>query len=204
MPSPETDTAGIDDIVERIAIDMHYADGDPCTVKWAKQPGKYRASLRKDVRDVLASMTRLGISSPATAVTGCVQSGGEVDEKMISAICAAVILGEDEDCKPVHLEPREARQVLEAANIRWLPIDQADRSIATVQSFPDVSVTLRNSYPVWVRDEDGRVYEAVWSEGHANYWWDLEGESPVDPVEFMPHPLDPRFAAAASEGCADV
>jgi hypothetical protein len=76
---------------------------------------------------------------------------------------------------------------------QWLTIDQADRSIATVQSFPDVSVTLRNSYPVWVRDEDGRTYEAVWSEGHANYWWDLEGESPVDPVEFMPHPLDPRF-----------
>lgn len=119
----------------------------------------------------------------------------EMPEDLIEAICAAVILGEDENYKPVHLEPREARQALEAANVRWLPIDKADRSIATVQAFPDVSITLRNSYPVWVRDDDGRVYEAVWSEGTANYWWDLEGESPVDPVEFMPHPLDPRFAA---------
>ncbi len=86
----------------------------------------------------------------------------------------------------------------------WRPISEADRSIATVQTFPDVSITLSNSYPVWVRDEDGRVYEAVWSEGTANYWWDLEGESPVDPVEFMPHPLDPRWTDATdTKGQAD-
>lgn len=117
------------------------------------------------------------------------------EDSMIAAICAAVVLGEDENYKPVHLEPREAREALSAANVRWLPIDQADRSIATVQAFPDVSITLRTSYPVWVRDDDGRTYEAVWSEGTANYWWDLEGESPVDPVEFMPHPLDALFHA---------
>jgi hypothetical protein len=85
----------------------------------------------------------------------------------------------------------------------WRPIAEADRSIATVQTFPDVSITLRNSYPVWVRDDDGRTYEAVWSEGTANYWWDLEGESPVDPVEFMPHPLDHRFLDTAAEGQND-
>ena len=96
---------------------------------------------------------------------------------------------------------KKAREIIagvilaERERHQWLPIEQADRSIATVQAFPDVSITLRNSYPVWVRDDDGRVYEAVWSEGTASYWWDLEGESPVDPVEFMPHPLDPRFHA---------
>ncbi len=129
-----------------------------------------------------------------TAAAEMPEAGALADD-MIEAICAAVVLGEDEDCKPVHLEPREARQALEAANVRWLPIDKADRSISTVQTFPDVSITLRNSCQVWVRDEDGRFDEAVWSEVTANYWWDLEGESPVDPVEFMPHPLDPRFAA---------
>jgi len=58
-----------DDMVERIAISMHYADGDPATVKWAKQPGKYRASLRRDVRDVLSAMDRLGISQASAALS---------------------------------------------------------------------------------------------------------------------------------------
>ncbi len=53
---------------------------------------------------------------------------------------------------------------------------------------------------VWVRDEDGRVFEAVWSEGTASYWWDLDGESPVDPVEFMPHPLDVRYQMPTPPG----
>lgn len=81
----------------------------------------------------------------------------------------------------------------------WLPIERADRSINDVQNFEEVGVVLRNSDPYWVRDDDGRVYEAVWTESDnlsfskGGHWWDLEGESPVDPVEFMPHPLDPRF-----------
>lgn len=80
---------------------------------------------------------------------------------------------------------------------RWLPIAQADRTITNVQDFPAAGLTLRNSDRYWVRDEDGRTYEASWSEGKngRDYWWDWEGESPVDPVEFMPHPLDPRFAS---------
>ncbi|CAM5655449.1 hypothetical protein MAUB1S_11392 [Mycolicibacterium aubagnense] len=86
------------------------------------------------------------------------------------------------------LEPQEAEPVA------WRPIAEADNSIATVQQFG--SVTLRNSYPIWARDSDGRTYEAVWTDHKAGYWWDLEAESPVDPVEFMPHPLDPRFAAS--------
>lgn len=84
---------------------------------------------------------------------------------------------------------------------RWLPIEQADRTITNVEDFSEVGVILRTSDRYWVRDEDGRVYEAAWSEGkngERDYWWDFEGESPVDPVEFMPHPLDPRFAT--SEG----
>lgn len=55
----------IDALVEHIAIDVHNADADDYTVKWAKQPGKYRAGLRRDVRDVLASMDRLGIYRPS-------------------------------------------------------------------------------------------------------------------------------------------
>ena len=79
----------------------------------------------------------------------------------------------------------------------WLPIEQADKTITNVQEFPEAGITIKTSDRYWVRDEDGRVYEAAWSEGKygRNYWWDFEGESPVDPVEFMPHPLDPRWSA---------
>lgn len=81
---------------------------------------------------------------------------------------------------------------------RWLPIAQADRAITNIQEFPVAGMTLRNSDRYWVRDEDGRTYEASWTECNngRDYWWDWEGESPVDPVEFMPHPLDPRWASA--------
>lgn len=79
---------------------------------------------------------------------------------------------------------------------RWLPIAQADKTINHVTEFTQIGLTLKNSDTFWVRDEDGRVYEAAWSEGNngRDYWWDWEAESPVDPVEFMPHPLDPRWA----------
>ena len=84
----------------------------------------------------------------------------------------------------------------------WLPIERADKTITDVQSFPEVGMTISMSDRYWVRDDDGRVYEAAWSEGEEgrSYWWDFEGESPVDPVQFMPHPLDPRFASAEVEG----
>lgn len=81
------------------------------------------------------------------------------------------------------------RAAQEQLGVRWLPIDQADRSITDVQDFSEVGVMLRLSERYWVRDEDGRIYEAVWTDDEAGYWWDLEGESPVDPIEFMPHPL---------------
>ncbi len=78
----------------------------------------------------------------------------------------------------------------------WLPINLADRTITDVQDFSEVGITLRMSDRYWVRDDDGRVYEAAWSEDNngRDFWWDFEGESPVDPVEFMPHPLDKRFS----------
>lgn len=79
---------------------------------------------------------------------------------------------------------------------RWLPIAQADKTIVHQQHFSSINLTIRNSDRYWVRDADGRTYEASWSEGQSgrNYWWDWDNESPVDPVEFMPHPLDPRHA----------
>ncbi|MEH3093393.1 MAG: hypothetical protein PGN20_15460 [Agrobacterium cavarae] len=77
-------------------------------------------------------------------------------------------------------------------NCIWLPISEADLSVTTEFKVSD-DLSIRNSDRHWVRDHDGRVYEAVWSVGKTSYWWDLENESPVDPVEFMPHPLDPRY-----------
>lgn len=84
----------------------------------------------------------------------------------------------------------------------WLPIEFADKTITQVQDFSEVGITLRNSDRYWVRDEDGRVYEASWTDDKVGYWWDWEGESPVDPVEFMPHPLDPRWSDAIATGGA--
>lgn len=103
------------------------------------------------------------------------------------------------DCDDVASAPETARG-------RWLSISLADKTITDVTQFPVAEMVIKMSDRYWVRDEDGRVYEAAWSEGNKgdrDYWWDFEGESPVDPVEFMPHPLDPRFSAA-SEGSTDA
>lgn len=79
--------------------------------------------------------------------------------------------------------------------VTWRPIAEADKDIAYIHDLGELRIG--GSYPIWVRDEDGRVYEALWSDdGKRAYWWDIEGESPVDPVEFMPHPLDPRWIDA--------
>lgn len=81
----------------------------------------------------------------------------------------------------------------EAFSVNWLPISEADNGIAYIINAGEMQIG--NSYPVWVRDADGRVYEALWSDnGKKAYWWDIEGESPVDPVEFMPHPLARRVS----------
>ncbi len=92
-------------------------------------------------------------------------------------------------------------EMIEAA---WLPIAKADREIVHQQHFPEIGITIRNSDRYWVRDSDGRVYEASWTEDGKgrDHWWDWENESPVDPVEFMPHPLDPRFVAAQPQPMA--
>lgn len=96
---------------------------------------------------------------------------------------AAALLAERERC---------AKIIEDMAMSEWQPIAEADKDIATIIDAGEFRIG--NSYPIWVRDEDGRVYEALWSDnGKKAYWWDIEGESPVDPVEFMPHPLDPRF-----------
>ncbi|WP_247875319.1 dATP/dGTP pyrophosphohydrolase domain-containing protein [Ochrobactrum sp. Marseille-Q0166] len=74
----------------------------------------------------------------------------------------------------------------------WRPISEADKSITFNQDFDlgdGEKMTVRSSDDYWVRDDDGRVYQATWTDHKGGYWWDIEGESPVDPVEFMPHPL---------------
>lgn len=97
----------------------------------------------------------------------------------------------------------------------WRPISEADCEVATIQTFGEV--VLKNSHPAWVRDEDGRTYEAVWTvddrkrshrtDRELNYWWDIEAESPASPVEIYPHPLSEppatRPAASGDGGGAD-
>ena len=84
----------------------------------------------------------------------------------------------------------------------WRPISEADKSITFDETFDlgdGKSMTIGNSDYYWVRDADGRVYEATWSDHKAGYWWDLEGESPADPVEYMPHPLSLSSAPASED-----
>lgn len=52
----------INDFIERVAIQVHAKDSDDFTPKWSKQPGKYRARIRRDVRDVLEALDLLGFN----------------------------------------------------------------------------------------------------------------------------------------------
>lgn len=81
----------------------------------------------------------------------------------------------------------------------WFPIERADMSVDRIYDLPGMLRPIANSEEYWCRDSDGRVFLATWADdGKRAYWWDLEGEIPVDPVEFMPHPLDPRFRSPPS------
>lgn len=75
-----------DEMVERIAIDMHCADADDDTVKWSKQPGKYRATLRRDVRDVLAAVARLKISLPPAPARDGVEPVAWIEREVLKEI----------------------------------------------------------------------------------------------------------------------
>lgn len=88
---------------------------------------------------------------------------------------------------------------MQPANIiaHWRPIAEADRTITDCKVLDlgdGQTMPISNSDHYWLRDEDGRVFEGVWTDHKGGYWWDFEAESPVDPVEFLPHPLDSRFA----------
>lgn len=92
------------------------------------------------------------------------------------------------DEKAAALQVRADRAEAELKRLEeWKPISEADTSITNTITMP--GLTVRNSDSYWVRDDDGRIYEACWTDHRNGYWWDIEGESPVDPVEFMPHPL---------------
>lgn len=72
----------------------------------------------------------------------------------------------------------------------WRPISEADKTIVDVQDFPDVGIVLRNSAHILARDEDGREFEAAWTDHKGGYWWDFDSESPADPVEFKALPTE--------------
>lgn len=67
----------------------------------------------------------------------------------------------------------------------WRPISEADKTIVTEHSFDDVNIVVRNSAHIMARDEDGRMFECCWTDHRGGYWWDLDEESPVDPVDFQ-------------------
>ena len=75
----------------------------------------------------------------------------------------------------------------------WRPITEADKTITYEDTFnlgDGKTMTIRNSDHFWVRDLYGQIFEATWVDHRDGYWWDIEGESPADPIEYMPHPLE--------------
>lgn len=131
---------------------------------------------------------RTGIKRLSDEEEMCAETSGDDPFSMIylaAKLAAAEKLSADQE----RLRER-AEAELERLQ-RWRPISEADNSIAYVHIVGDMRIG--NSYPIWARDADGRVYEALWSDnGKKAYWWDIEGESSVDPVEFAPHPLASR------------
>lgn len=122
-------------------------------------------------------------------------AGQQIVERLLSAL-------RDEIGDKVMFNAHRHELLEKIDNAGWLPIAEADKDIAYIHDM--AGLRIGGSHPISVRDEDGRVYEALWSDdGKRAYWWDIEGESPVDPVEFMPHPLDPRFATPTSASGGD-
>ncbi|MBV5271165.1 MAG: hypothetical protein JZU55_16270 [Afipia sp.] len=140
-----------------------------------------------------------------------IESGTVPDATNIVPATADTLLTELKSAWQAWNEDREelarTRAALFMPSPQWLPIAKADRSITQVQEFPSAGITLRNSDRYWVRDDlGGRAYEASWSEGRngQSYWWAWEAESPVNPSEFMPHPLDPRYREKDSDRDQDI
>lgn len=105
---------------------------------------------------------------------------------------AMAVLSVQLSAEPVHVPEISTPQ----QPMRWLPIELADKSIDRIYDLPGMARPIGNSEEYWCRDADGRVFLAAWADDKKRaYWWDLDGESPVDPVEFMPHPLDRRWVA---------
>jgi len=81
---------------------------------------------------------------------------------------------------------------IDAVERIWLPISTAPRVSVNRGSGMTMHPTMTTE-TLWVRDEDGRVYEAWFVDGTEEigrtYWWDCDGEEICDPVEWMPHPL---------------
>nr|WP_313012330.1 hypothetical protein [Brucella intermedia] len=133
----------------------------------------------------------------ATGFITCPRCGEEVETKNTDAEYALRAALSSPDHADAGKVEGDARADLERF---WRPISEADRTITYEDTFnlgDGKSMTIRNSDHFWVRDADGRVYEATWSDHKGGYWWDLEGESRVDPVEYMPHPLSLPSALSA-------
>lgn len=70
----------------------------------------------------------------------------------------------------------------------WRPIETCPNGATVNRStmwFPALTTET-----MWVRDADGREYEA-WFVRDGAYWWDCDRETDGAPVEWYPHPLIP-------------
>ncbi|WP_210213525.1 hypothetical protein [Sinorhizobium meliloti] len=161
-----------------------------------------QTALRKDNGDELLGAHPSRFGNPDLAHEG--------DEPGVAVQLNGEVRGTDHRVSPLSREENTPPDDLPLSKVaasenhtvgRWIPVEQADKSVDRVIDLPDLGMRITNSENYWMRDDEGRTFHATWADdGKRAYWWDFDSESPVDPVEFMPHPLDPRWAALASEG----
>lgn len=156
------------------------------TRNWAELPDLEE----DDIRDLATALLHFASTkSGAAASISKVEAMAPAPLSRISGCGKTVIAVGTTDLQKSDVLSKSGQELLST----WLPVSLADISITNSVTLHETGMTIRNSDTYWVRDEDGRAYEACWTDHRDGYWWDFENESPVNPIEFMPHPLDPRF-----------
>lgn len=144
-----------DEMVEQIAIQVHYLHDGGHSLKWGKQPGKYRASIRRDVRDVIAALEGCGLSigkrSSALAAEQAQPVAGDLDTRMKAAGMYTI-----------------AEMMCATPLTRWM----TNPAINTIEAFSEwldrkVSgyLQMKAGYDLGDKSEDDELFE--WVEAHA-------------------------------------
>lgn len=99
-----------------------------------------------------------------------------------TGLASAALLEEAADALASHERGRRA-----AVTTDWRPISAHLHALQCNRGGLARGYDAMTSETIWVRTAEGRVFEAWWTT--RGYWWDCDGETECEPVEWMPHPL---------------